>query len=84
MTELLTPPEVAAILRVSVPTVRRMVKDGRLASVRVGSQLRFRPEDVPVDSERVERAEIAPAKPREPKGEFARLARQVEARGEKA
>lgn len=38
--------DVARLFNVSVPTVRRMVSDGRLPCVRVGRQLRFSPNDI--------------------------------------
>jgi len=43
---LLRLPEVAERLQVSLPTVRRMVKDGRIKSVRVGRVIRVRPIDL--------------------------------------
>lgn len=43
---LLRLPEVAERLQVSMPTVRRMVKDGRIKSVRVGRVIRVRPIDL--------------------------------------
>ena len=46
MTELLKPREVANRLGVAPVTVRRMVHRGQLQAVRVGKQLRYRPEDV--------------------------------------
>lgn len=45
-TKLLRLIEVAELLNVSLPTVRRLVKEGRLQSVRVGRILRVRPEDL--------------------------------------
>ena len=39
--EVYTTKEVAEILKVSLPTVKRMLKDGRLPSVRIGKQHRF-------------------------------------------
>jgi excisionase family DNA binding protein len=38
---LLTLKEAATVLRCSIPTVRRLVNDGELQSVRVGKQLRI-------------------------------------------
>ena len=38
--------EVAERLNVSLPTVRRLVKEGRIQTVRVGRILRVRPEDL--------------------------------------
>lgn len=43
---LLRAQEVAALLAVSIRTVRRLARSGKLASVAIGSSLRFRPEDV--------------------------------------
>ena len=43
---LLRLPEVAERLQVSMPTVRRMVKDGRIKSIRVGRVIRVRPIDL--------------------------------------
>jgi len=39
--EVYTTKEVAALLKVSLPTVKRMLKDGRLKSRRIGRQHRF-------------------------------------------
>jgi len=39
--EVYTTKEVAGILKVSLPTIKRMLKDGRLPSVRIGRQHRF-------------------------------------------
>jgi excisionase family DNA binding protein len=41
---LLTPLEVAAILNVSLRSVRRMIADGRLPATRIGRLVRIRPE----------------------------------------
>jgi excisionase family DNA binding protein len=41
---LLLLPEVATALRVSVPTVRRLISRGELDAVRVGGQIRVAPE----------------------------------------
>jgi len=38
--------DVADQLNVSLPTVRRLVKDGRLKTVRVGRVIRVRPQDL--------------------------------------
>jgi DNA binding domain, excisionase family len=38
--------EVADILRVSVSTVRKLIKEGKLKTVRVGIQLRVKKEDL--------------------------------------
>lgn len=43
---LLTPKQVAQLLQVSVKTIRRQLDGGALAHVKVGEQIRFRPEDV--------------------------------------
>lgn len=43
---LLTPPEVADLLRVKIPRVYEAVKDRRLRAIKVGRLLRFRPQDV--------------------------------------
>jgi excisionase family DNA binding protein len=43
---LLTPKQVAQLLQVSVKTIRRQLDGGALAHVKVGDQIRFRPEDV--------------------------------------
>jgi excisionase family DNA binding protein len=53
---LLTVPEVAERLRVHPITVRRHIKAGRLKAVRVGRNIRVRPEDL----EEYLRPEIAP------------------------
>lgn len=42
--QLLTAAEAAAILRVSLRTVRRLIADGTLPIVRVGHLVRIRPE----------------------------------------
>lgn len=39
--KLLTPPEVAERLRVSIKTIRREVKRGKLVCERIGSRMRF-------------------------------------------
>jgi excisionase family DNA binding protein len=44
--ELKTTREIAEVLRVSIATVRRMVKAGRIPCIRAGRQLRFRIYDV--------------------------------------
>jgi excisionase family DNA binding protein len=41
---LLTAAEVAEILHVSIRSVRRLIKDGKLPIVRVGRSVRIRPE----------------------------------------
>ena len=38
----LTPPQVAAVLHVSVETVRRLAREGRLPHIKVGGSLRFK------------------------------------------
>jgi excisionase family DNA binding protein len=38
--------EVAELLRVSTPTVRKLIKEKRLKAVRVGVQLRIKKEDL--------------------------------------
>lgn len=43
---LLTPPEVADLLRVKLPRVYEAVKDRRLRAIKVGRLLRFRSQDV--------------------------------------
>ncbi len=43
---LLTPIELAAFLQVKLPRIYELVKSRRLRAVRVGRQLRFRPQDV--------------------------------------
>jgi len=43
---LLTPPEVADLLRVKLPRVYEAVKDRRLRAIKIGRLLRFRPQDV--------------------------------------
>jgi len=40
-TEVYTTKQVAEILKVSLPTIKRMLKDGRLKSTRIGRQHRF-------------------------------------------
>src|SRR5688572_22085138 len=44
-TPLLTIDEVRSRLNVSVSTVRRLVRDGKLRAYRVGGRLRFKPEE---------------------------------------
>jgi len=44
--QLLRLPEVAERLQVSMPTVRRLVKDGKIRTVRVGRVIRVRPMDL--------------------------------------
>jgi excisionase family DNA binding protein len=39
--EIYTTKEVAELLKISLPTVKRMLKDGRLPSIRIGKQHRF-------------------------------------------
>ncbi len=46
MTELLTPTEVAALLKVSVRFVRHLQATGQLAHVRIGRLPRYRVRDV--------------------------------------
>ena len=46
MEPLLTPQEVAEILRVSVDTVYGHARNGLLPSVRIGNSVRFRAEDI--------------------------------------
>jgi excisionase family DNA binding protein len=43
---LMTIEEVAAALNVSIPTVRKWKADGRIRHVKIGSILRFRPDDI--------------------------------------
>jgi excisionase family DNA binding protein len=43
---LLTVPEVAALLRLSPRSIRRLIDDGRLPIVRLGRAIRIRPQDV--------------------------------------
>jgi excisionase family DNA binding protein len=43
---LLTVPEVAALLRLSPRSIRRLIADGRLPVVRLGRAIRIRPQDV--------------------------------------
>ena len=52
---LLTIDEVRSQLNVSISTVRRLVRDGKLRAYRVGGGLRFKPEEVAayVDSQLV-------------------------------
>jgi len=38
----LTPPQVAAILHVSVETVRRLAREGQLPHIKLGGSLRFK------------------------------------------
>ena len=45
-TPLLTIDEVRSRLKVSISTVRRLVRDGKLRAYRVGGGLRFKPEEV--------------------------------------
>ena len=45
-TELLTLPEVAKILKVSLSTVRAWIREGRLSSIKVGHFRRVRGEDL--------------------------------------
>ncbi len=44
--EYLTPKEVATLLRVSYPTVIRLINDGEFDAIRVGAQWRIRRESV--------------------------------------
>jgi excisionase family DNA binding protein len=44
--EIYTTKEVAELLKISLPTVKRMLKDGRLPSVRIGKQHRFLGKDL--------------------------------------
>lgn len=46
MAEVLTLEEVAALLRVSLPTVRKVVREQGLPAMKLGAQWRFRREDV--------------------------------------
>lgn len=54
--ELLTIPEVAGLLRVSVPTVRRLQEQRRIPFIKIGGSVRFTKSDVVsyVEQERVE------------------------------
>jgi excisionase family DNA binding protein len=45
MEELLTPEEIAKKLKVSVYTVKEMLRDGELVGIKVRGQWRVRPED---------------------------------------
>lgn len=47
MEQLLSVEQVASLLAVSIPTVRRMTKDGRIPHTKVGQQIRYRRSDVP-------------------------------------
>lgn len=38
--------QVAEILQVSIPTVRKLIKDRKLKAIRVGAQIRIRKEDL--------------------------------------
>ena len=68
--EVYTTKEVAEILKVSLPTIKRMLKDGRLPSTRIGRQHRFLGRDLLdiLESQRDLRPGRAGAvpKPREP------------------
>ena len=44
--EIYTTKEVAEILKISMPTIKRMLKDGRLKSTRIGRQHRFLGNDI--------------------------------------
>ena len=44
--DLLTPREVAEVMRVSTMTVYRLIKSGQLPAIRVGKHLRIRGNDV--------------------------------------
>jgi len=44
--EIYTTKEVAEILKISLPTIKRMLKDGRLPSTRIGRQHRFLGKDL--------------------------------------
>ena len=44
--KLLTLPEVVEALKVSESTVRRRIREGSLKAIRIGRQLRVRPEDL--------------------------------------
>jgi excisionase family DNA binding protein len=72
-TRLLTVREAAEMLRIHPDTLREHLRAGRVRGMKVGSQWRV-PEDV---------AEVPPLDPlpprrREPRGEFARLAREIQ------
>lgn len=58
---LLRPEEVAKLLAVSKPTVRRLAGSGELASLQVRGQVRFRPEAV---DEYLARCEAKSSRPR--------------------
>jgi excisionase family DNA binding protein len=49
---LLTAPEVAGMLRITVRTLQRLDADGALVPIRVGRAVRYRPEDVAAYIER--------------------------------
>ena len=61
--DLLTPREVAEVMRVSTMTVYRLIKSGELPAIRVGKHLRIRGNDVVLflDARRVP-TPAAPAK----------------------
>jgi excisionase family DNA binding protein len=62
--DLLTPREVAEVMRVSTMTVYRLIKSGELRAIRVGKHLRIRGNDVAkfLDA-RVVHSPVAPTKP---------------------
>jgi excisionase family DNA binding protein len=63
---LLTIDEVRSQLNVSISTVRRLVRDGKLRAYRVGAGLRFKPEEVAayVDSQLI--ATATPERDKQP------------------
>ena len=46
MSRMLEVPEVAKMLKLCDASVRKLIRDGRLAAVRIGKNYRIRPEDV--------------------------------------
>ncbi len=43
---LLTPKETADVLRVSLPTIRRMIHDGRLKAIKIGNLFRIKESEI--------------------------------------
>lgn len=72
---MLTAPEAAAAMRCHEKTVRRMIRAGRLPAVMVAGRWLVDEADLPLDPKRVR-----PVRRPEPRGDFARLARQMEGR----
>jgi excisionase family DNA binding protein len=74
----LTVAECAALLAVDHKTVRRLIERGELPALRVGRALRISPDDLSALAYQPPegRSTLAPARPRQPRGRFAQLARE--------